>query len=64
MRRLKHPNIVFCFGAYREEVGEVEILGLVLEYCSRGSLDAATLDQNLIIPLERQLRLASDVCSG
>ena len=61
IRRIKHINIVLCFGAGKAPDGS---LFLVLEFCSRGSLQSILADASIEWHRLRQLEIALHAARG
>lgn len=60
IRRIKHANVVLCYGAGKFN----NTLFLVLEFCSRGSLYEILKDREQDLPWQRRLELALDAARG
>ena len=61
IRKIKHINIVLCYGAGKGDDG-CDVL--VLEYCSRGSLFELLHDKLLSLPWWRRMDIARDSARG
>lgn len=61
MRSVRHMNIVYFYGAGRDEHGTPF---LVTEYCSRGSLRGILSDRSVKLDWPRRMRFALDAARG
>ncbi|CAM9962220.1 unnamed protein product, partial [Heterosigma akashiwo] len=58
MARLRHPNIITLLGTTKEPIG------LVMEYCSRGSLFQLLADTDIPLNWPTKKKMAAEVASG
>lgn len=61
LRKMKHPNVVFCYGAGHMPEG---FLFMVMEFCARGSLDTILKDPLQQMQWQLRNKLALDLARG